>query len=145
MFNLPSIRRSATLSLQALISGRVEDSVTHTAPLTPVTVRLIDSDINEPYPLFQRILPNGQFVFYGKPETAFPRLATKPYNLRVEASAVNYQVAAPHNIHLTATSGQPALVSVLTPTPGLGGIPVRSFTGGGLPIENILFSLVALP
>lgn len=145
MFNLPSIRRSATLSLQGLISGRVEDSVTHLAPLTPVTVRLIDSDINEPYPLFQRILPDGQFVFYGKPETAFPLLATKPYHLRVEASAVNYQAAAPHTILIASTSGQPAHISVVTPTPGLGGIQVRSFTGGGLPVENILFSLVALP
>jgi hypothetical protein len=144
LMSLPPTRRSATLGLQALVSGRVEDSLTHAAPLAAVTVRLIDLDSSQDYPLMQRALPDGVFVFYGKPETAFPLFATHTYHLRVEASASNYQTDFAE-FDVGSTAGQPALVSFPVPTTGIGPIQAYSFTGGGLPVENILLSLSPNP
>lgn len=140
LFSFPATRRSTTLSLQALVSGRVEDSLTHAAPLAAFAVRLIDRDTAEDYPLAQRLMADGSFAFYASPEAAFPNFATRLYRLRVEASAPNYQTDF-DDFDVGNVVGQPALTPFPTPAPGFSPILAHSFTGGGLPRSAILLSL----
>jgi hypothetical protein len=138
--SLPMTTRSGTLPVQALISGRVEDSLTSGAPRGALTVRLLDRDTGAEYPLAGRVLANGTFAFYGLPETAFPRLSVQTYHLRVEASAANYQ-ADGVDLDLGPAAGQPALVTRPIPTPGIDDAQVQLFTGGGLPRTDLALSL----
>ena len=138
--NLPPTTRSVTLALQSLISGRVEDGLTNGVPYGALTVRLIDLDTGQDYPLPGRVLPDGTFSFYGLPETAFPRLAEQTYHLRVEAGAPNYQPGT-LDFDLGPVAGQPAPVARPVPIDGIPDINVPLFTAGGLPHAGITLVL----
>lgn len=130
--SLPPTARSTTLAFQVLVSGSVQDNLTGNAPRGALTVRLIDRDTGDDYPLMGRVLPDGTFAFYGSPETAFPRLAEQTYRLRVEASVPNYQPDA-FEFDLGPVAGQPELVTRPVPINGIADMQVQLFTGGGLP------------
>ena len=138
--SLPSTARSTTLALQALVTGRVQDNLTESTPLGTPTVRLVDRDTGENYPLSGRVLSGGAFAFYGRPETAFPRLAEQTYHLRVEAEAANYQPDA-FEFDLGPVANQPALVTRPLPINSITDMQVRLFTGGGLPRTGITLNL----
>lgn len=143
--NLPITVRSASLPLQLLIAGRALDSLTNDAPRGDLTIRLVDRDSGDTYPLAERVLPDGTFAFYAVPEAAFPLLAQQDYRLRVEASAPNYQPDA-FEFDLVSTAGQPALVARPVPLPGIEDMHVRLFSGDpaasdDLPITTIALSL----
>lgn len=137
---LPATVRSTALVQQTVIAGRVLDSLTGQAPAAPVLVRLIDRDSGQEYPLASASQPDGAFAFFAQPETAFPRLASHTYRLRIEASAARYVTAA-FDFVAGPAAGQPAAVSIAVPTPGIAPIPTRLFTGGGLPRVGISLSL----
>jgi len=138
--------RSATLPLQVLISGSVQDSLTPgEAPRSPLTVRLLEIDPvtseSKDYPIKVSVCPNGTFAFFGVPEIAFPGLDEKTYRLRLEASAPNYETAISDVIGIGPIAGQPELVTRSVPFPGILDIQVRLFTSDDLPLTNISLSL----
>jgi hypothetical protein len=135
--SLPKTTRSATLTLQALVTGSVSDGLTGGVPRGALTVRLIDRDTEEDYPLAGRVLPDGTFAFYGAPETAFLGIAEQAYRLRLEASAPSYGPAS-FELDLGPAAGQPAPVTRAMPS---GDARVRLFTGGGLPRTEIRLTL----
>lgn len=137
---LSATARSITLACQAVVSGRVLDSLTGAAPRGILLVRLIDRDTGKAYSLLQTILSDGSFAFHAAPERVFPRLAVQTYHLRVEAGASSYTPDA-FDFDVGPVAGQPATVSVPEPTPGIGALHVRLFTGGGLPHTGINLSL----
>ncbi|NLS75693.1 MAG: hypothetical protein GXY76_00395 [Chloroflexi bacterium] len=137
---LPPTVRSVTLARQAVIWGRVTDSLTHAAPRGALRVRLLDRDTGEPYPLASAVLLDGSFAFHGPPERAFPRLAERAYHLRIEASGPRYAPAIA-DLDIGPAAGQPALVTAPPPTEGVGALRFRLFTGGGLPIANLALAL----
>lgn len=128
--SLPPIIRSATWLLQALIYGRITDRLTNLAPTGIVKLRLIDTDANRDYPLKSRIFPSGDFVFYGQPEQAFPRIGI--YHLKLQVSAPNYQTQE-HIITIERKADQPALVTRSIPLENIPDMQVRLFTAGDLP------------
>jgi hypothetical protein len=138
--------RSATLPLQVLISGSVQDSLTPgEAPRSPLTVRLLEIDPvtseSKDYPIKVSVCPNGTFAFFGVPEIAFPGLDEKTYRLRLEASAPNYETTTSDVIEIGPISGQPELVTRSVPLPGISDIQTRLFTSDNLPLKNISLSL----
>lgn len=137
---LPATVRSASLAQQAVVSGRVLDSLTGEAPRSPVTVRLIDRDSGADFPLLGTTRADGSFAFFASPETAFPRLAVQTYHLQVEAGAERY-IPATFDFDAGPVAGQPAAASIPVPTPGIDPMQVRLFTGGGLPQTGISLSL----
>ena len=78
---LSATARSITLACQAVVSGRVLDSLTGAAPRGILLVRLIDRDTGKAYSLLQTILSDGSFAFHAAPERVFPRLAVQTYHL----------------------------------------------------------------
>ena len=74
---LPTTARSVTLAHQAIISGSVQDSLTGEAPRGALTVRLIDLDSGDDFPLAGKVLADGSFAFYSPPERALPRPAPR--------------------------------------------------------------------
>lgn len=137
---LPRTTRSATLALQVLVSGTVQDSLTGAAPSAALQVRLVDRDIGDDYPLPSCVQPDGSFAFYGTPEKVFPGLAGRTYHLQVEASATYYQ-SGTFNFDVGPASGQPALVARPIPIASIADMQVRLFTGGGVPRTGIALSL----
>ena len=143
--SLPPIVRSATLSLQVLISGRVEDSLTPgEAPRSPLAVRLLEIDPvtskSEDYPLKVKVCPDGTFAVFGVPETAFPKLDEKTYRLQLEASAPNYETTTSDVINIGPIAGQAELVARSIPLPEVPDTHVKLFTRD-LPRSNIPLSL----
>ena len=142
--SLPPIVRSATLPLQVLISGRVEDSLTPgEVPRSSLTVRLLELDPltseSEDYPLKVNVRPDGTFAVFGVPEIAFPGIDQKKYNLRLEASAPNYE-SATFDLKIGPIAGQPKLVSRSIPLPEVPDTHVKLFPRD-LPRTNISLSL----
>jgi hypothetical protein len=137
---LPTTVRSSTLARQALISGRVQDGLTGAAPLGRITVRLLDRDTGDEYPLRGTVLADGHFAFHAAPEKAFPGLAERTYHLRVEASAPRY-TADGFDFDVGPVADQPAEVVVPAPTPGIQDLRVKLFTAGGLPRTGISLTL----
>ncbi|GAB4160089.1 MAG: hypothetical protein Fur0021_31670 [Candidatus Promineifilaceae bacterium] len=81
---------------QALITGRIIDALTGSAPLSqPALTLSYQTPPGAPvrlYPLPARLSPGGLFVFAGNPQTAFPRLSPgSTLDLRLTASAVGYE------------------------------------------------------
>lgn len=108
------LARSVILVRQVLVSGQVRDALTpERSPRGALRVRLLDRDSGAAYPLAGKVGSDGSYAFFGAPDTAFPLLASRPYRLRVEASAPGY-VAASSDFDLAQTAGQPATV-VYTP------------------------------
>lgn len=138
--SLPATRRSATLPLQVLVSGRVRDSLTGGVPRGVLRVRLVDRGTQAEWPLLGRVLPDGSFGFFGPADGAFPRLTERTYRLRVEASAPNYQ-ADSLDLEVGPAAGQPALVTRPSAVDGIADMQVRLFTGGGLPRTGVQLSL----
>jgi hypothetical protein len=141
-----SFARSATLPLQVLISGRVQDSLAPgEAPRSPLTVRLLWIDPvtseSKDYSLKVKVCPDGTFAVFGIPETAFPKLDEKTYHLQLEASAPNYETVISDVIVIGPISGQPELVTRSVPFPGIPAIQVRLFTSNDLPLPDISLSL----
>lgn len=137
--SLPRTVRAATLDLQVVIAGRVRDGLTNGAPVGALTVELRDRDTGAPYPLRGRVLDDGSFAFYGRPETAFPLLAERTYRLQVVARAPRYQEAT-IALDLGPVAGQPAIVSQDGPL-GLRPMTRTRFTGGGLPRAGLALTL----
>lgn len=137
---LPATARSISLARQAIISGSVQDSLTGEAPRGILSVRLIDLDSGDDYPLAGKVLADGSFAFYAAPEKAFPRLAEQTYHLHVEANAPRY-TSASFDFDVGPVAGQPAMVSVPVPTSGMDDIQVLLFTGGGLPRTDLSLTL----
>lgn len=137
--------RSRSLSLQALIAGRLRDGVTGEAPRTPVDLRLIDrADPDQPEVALARTLgADGTFAFFGDPEQAFTRFATEALALRLEASADRF---APTSLDLDvpATGGQPETVEVPMPPPAESPASPALFTAG-LPADGLELTLQPLP
>lgn len=84
------------LTQQALIVGQVLDILTERPLLYPPTIALLyqtpAGEPERPYPLKARTYRNGNFVFFGDPATAFPRLrAGGSLNLLLRVSAPRYQ------------------------------------------------------
>jgi hypothetical protein len=137
---LPKTIRSITLARQAIISGRVLDGLTGVVPLGRITVRLLDRDTGDEFPLRGTVLADGHFAFHAAPEKAFPGLAERTYHLRVEASAPRYTLDG-FDFDVGPVADQPAEVVVSVPTPGIQDLNVRLFTAGGLPRTGISLTL----
>ena len=137
-----AVTRSRALAVQSLVTGRVIDSLTGSAPRVAVTLRLLDRDDPDlgDYPLFQKVTADGRFSFFGDPATAFPRIATGEYRLRVEAAADHFGSVG-IDIDLGPSAGQPS--TQLIDIPGQEAAPVTLFSGNGLPVE--LADLVIAP
>lgn len=142
--SLPATRRSATLGLQALISGRVRDGLTEAAPLARAVVRLVDRDTDEAYPLPVQVSPNGAFAFHGKPQNAFPALVERAYRLRIEASAPHYRPRA-IDLDVGPAAAQPTTVNRASRVAGIPDMRLRLFGGGGLPRTELQLDLERYP
>ncbi len=140
IMTLPKTVRSGTLARQAIISGNVQDGLTGAVPLGRITVRLLDRDTGDEYPLRGTVLAYGHFAFHATPEKAFPGLAERTYHLRVEASAPRY-TSDGFDFDIGPVADQPAEVVVPVPTPGIPDLNVRLFTAGGLPRTGISLTL----
>lgn len=110
---LPSLNRSATLSTQVILSGKVEDGlVPGESPRSGLQVKLLvvepDTEPKD-YPLGGKVRPDGCFAFFGVPDRAFPQLADRTYALQIEASAPNFETAI-FNFNLGAIANQPQRV-----------------------------------
>jgi hypothetical protein len=137
--------RSATLPLQVLISGRVQDSLAPgEAPRSPLAVRLLEIDPvtseSKDYSLKVKVCPDGTFAIFGISETAFPKLDEKTYRLRLEASAPNYETET-FDFDIGPITRQPELVTRSVPFPKIPDIQVRLFTSNDLPLPDISLSL----
>ena len=138
--SLPRLRRSTTLAYQALVTGRVLDSLTNAPPLGGLEVRLLDQDTDRDYPLAKRVHADGSFAFYGTPDLAFPRLETQTYRLRLEAHAPRYQMTN-LEFEVGPLPGQPEEVSRTIPLAGVEDMRVRLFTAAALPQTDLALSL----
>ncbi len=138
---LPPSRRSATLTLQTLVAGRVLDSLTGGAPTAPARLRLLDLDEAAEHPLDLRQHADGGFAFYGHPERAFPLFGERDYRLQVEVTADGYEASASAEIVVGSAADQPAAAVRALPTEGIEDLALRLFSGGGLPRADLEIAL----
>ena len=140
----PSLRRSATHPLQVLVSGRVLDPLAIDAvPQGPLTVQLTVTEVGsgerQNLPLRERVQPDGTFAVFGRPEAIFPRLAQQTYQLRLDASAPNYQRSA-FEFTVGARLDQPQLITRTLPLTDIPPLSVHLFSAS-LPRTDIVLSL----
>lgn len=143
--NLPQLIRSATLPLQVLISGSIQDSLTPgESPRSPVSVELYEinpvTGKRTECSLKVKVFANGAFSFFGVPETAFPRLGEKEYDLQLEASAPNYETRI-FDFNIGPINGQPELVARPIPFPEIPDVQIKLLTSNNLPRTNISLSM----
>jgi|GEM_PF-3078848 len=133
--SLPGLSRSIVLPFQVLISGKLEDAMKEgEAPRGTPTIQLFEID-----PVTQAIQEtalkggvrsDGTFSFFGAPETSFPQLNERTYQLRLEVSAPYYQPAS-LDFNLGPIAGQPELVARSVSLEGVSDMQVQLFANGG--------------